>query len=161
MGSIVDVLRLFASYTQETNYTVWESLVANLSSINRLLQYTDFHDSFKKFAVKLFTPTVVRLGWNSKDTDCKGSYILQLFRDSLHLLIEFVVKFNRTSVEFQGEIVETLLKCKAISETFYSMSNFIFTIWIILLPLFTHTHTHTHTHTYTHPKHSYSGHHAS
>ena len=80
MGNIVDVLRLFASYTYETSYTVWESLVANLSSVNRLLQYTDFHDSFKKFAVKIFAPTVMKLGWDSKDTDCKASFTFTILQ---------------------------------------------------------------------------------
>ena len=69
MGSTVDLLRLIASYAQETNYTVWENLNSNLSTLKRIFSYTDFSDSFKKFARKIFGPCVVRLGWNAKDTD--------------------------------------------------------------------------------------------
>jgi len=69
VGSTVDLLRLIASYAQETNYTVWENLNSNLSTLKRIFSYTDFYDSFKKFARKIFGPCVVRLGWNAKDTD--------------------------------------------------------------------------------------------
>lgn len=69
VGSTVDVLRLFPSYVNETSYTVWENLVGNLSILDRLLSYTDCYQDFKKFAAKLFAPTAVRLGWDSKDTD--------------------------------------------------------------------------------------------
>ena len=68
-GNTVDLLRLFASYAQETNYTVWENLVSNLSTLKRLFSYTDFYDSFKQFARKIFGPTVAKLGWDAKDTD--------------------------------------------------------------------------------------------
>lgn len=69
VGSTVDLLRLIASYAQETNYTVWENLNSNLSILKRIFSYTDFYDSFKKFARKIFGPCVVRLGWDAKDTD--------------------------------------------------------------------------------------------
>ena len=69
VGSTVDVLRLFASYARETDYTVWESLSANLSTLGRLLSYTDAHEDFKRFARKLYAPSFARLGWDCKDTD--------------------------------------------------------------------------------------------
>ena len=69
MGNTVDLLRLIASYAQETNYTVWENLVSNLSTLKRLFSYTDFYDSFKQFARKIFGPTFAKLGWDAKDTD--------------------------------------------------------------------------------------------
>ena len=71
----MDVLRLFPSYVNETSYTVWENLVGNLSILDRLLSYTECYQDFKKFAAKLFAPTAVRLGWDTKDTDCKGDVI--------------------------------------------------------------------------------------
>ena len=64
-----DVLRLFASYANETSYTVWESLVSNLSEVGLLLCVTDCYKDFKKYAVKLFTPVARRLGWDPRDTD--------------------------------------------------------------------------------------------
>ena len=65
------MLRLFASYVNENSYTVWESLTHNLTTLGRLLSSTDYYEDFKKYAVKLFTPTAVRLGWDPKDTDSK------------------------------------------------------------------------------------------
>ena len=69
------MLRLFASYANETSYTVWESLTHNLTTLGRLLSYTDYYQHFKGYAVKLFTPTATRLGWDPKDTDSKSSFI--------------------------------------------------------------------------------------
>lgn len=69
VGSTVDVLNLFASYSSETSYTVWESLAGNLSTISRLLSHTDYYTSFKAFAERIFEKSVQRLGWESKDTD--------------------------------------------------------------------------------------------
>lgn len=67
-----EVLRLFPSYTDETSYTVWESLISNLTVLDRLLSYTDLYDDFKKYAVKLFIPIATRLGWDTRDTDSKS-----------------------------------------------------------------------------------------
>lgn len=69
MGSTVDVLRLLAAFSNETSYTVWESLVSTLSTFNRLFSYTEFYDSFKAYAIEMFKPSLTRLGWESKDTD--------------------------------------------------------------------------------------------
>ena len=63
-GPAVPVCLLHAS-----NYTVWEKLVCNLSTLKPLFSYTDFYDSFKQFARKIFIPTVAKLGWDAKDTD--------------------------------------------------------------------------------------------
>ena len=65
----MEVLRLFRSFVQETNYTVWESLVGNLSIINHLFSYTEFHDQFKEYAEALFAPTVARLKWEVQGED--------------------------------------------------------------------------------------------
>ena len=70
--STTDVLRLFASYANETSYTVWETLVNNLSVLDRLLSYTDCYENFKTYAIKLFTPAMARLGWDPRDKDSKG-----------------------------------------------------------------------------------------
>ena len=71
VGRTVDVLRLFSSYANEPNYTVWESLTANLATMNRLLQHTDFYPSFQAYCCKLLAPCGLKLGWDGKDTDCK------------------------------------------------------------------------------------------
>ena len=71
VGSTVDVLRLLAAFSKEESYTVWESLVSNLSTFARLFSYTDFYESFRKYALKMFQPSITRLGWDAKDTDGK------------------------------------------------------------------------------------------
>lgn len=70
------MLRLFASYVNETSYTVWESLVGSLFNIDRLLSHSDYYDTFKMFAAKLFQPTMARLGWEPKDTDCESLLVV-------------------------------------------------------------------------------------
>ena len=79
MGSTVDVLRLLASFSKETSYTVWESLVSTLNTFNTLFSYTDFYSSFKEYARQLFLPTFARLGWELRDTDGKWSCDLHMY----------------------------------------------------------------------------------
>ena len=69
VGSTVDVLRLLAAFSNETSYTVWESLVSTLSTFKKLFSYTDFYESFKSYAVEMFKPSLTRLGWEPRDSD--------------------------------------------------------------------------------------------
>lgn len=64
-----EVMRLFASYVNETSYTVWESLASNLSVLDRLMSYSDCYEDFRKYAVKLFKPVAAKLGWEPKDSE--------------------------------------------------------------------------------------------
>ena len=63
------MLRLFQSFSQETNYTVWENLAGNLGTIDRLISYTDFYDQFMSYAESLFIHSVFRLGWEAQDNE--------------------------------------------------------------------------------------------
>ena len=69
--STVDFLKLLPSYVNETSCAVWQSLVECLRVIDCLLSNTDTHENFKKFAVKLFLPTAMRLGYDPKEGECK------------------------------------------------------------------------------------------
>ena len=69
--STVDVLQFFPSYVNETSYTVWQSLIESLSTIDLLISHTNSYESFKTFALKLFTQTGDRLGWDPKEGECK------------------------------------------------------------------------------------------
>jgi len=61
------VLRVAEAFSSETNYTVWNDLSSNLSSLSHLLQYTSFHDSFKAFLRQLFSPVLATVGWDAKN----------------------------------------------------------------------------------------------
>ncbi|CAD5123517.1 DgyrCDS11856 [Dimorphilus gyrociliatus] len=63
--STVDALKIASAYQNETNYTVWNDLSTNLSSVSLLLQYTDYHDLMKAFTRKLYNPICDSLGWDS------------------------------------------------------------------------------------------------
>ena len=65
---------------------MWESIVSNLSTLDRLFSYTDFHDNFKKYAVEMFKPTIDRLGWDTKDTDSKLGYFQDFMEDTFRIL---------------------------------------------------------------------------
>ena len=71
MGSTVRVLELMSAYADEKEFTVWETLVSNLGTLSRLLANTDFHDKFKKFAVKIFDNVVDRVGWMPQPDESK------------------------------------------------------------------------------------------
>ena len=69
--SIVDVLQFFTSYVNETSYTVWQSLIESLSTIDRLISHTNKYEIFKRFALKLFMQAGVRLKWDPIEGECK------------------------------------------------------------------------------------------
>lgn len=69
--SVVDVLQFFPSYVNETSYTVWQSLIESLSTIDLLIFHTNSYESFKNFALKLFMQAGDRLGWDPKEGECK------------------------------------------------------------------------------------------
>jgi puromycin-sensitive aminopeptidase len=68
-GSTVEVLKLFKSFVNEDSLIVWQSLVSNLTIVNRLASYSDFSEKFRAFAQSLFSNVAGRLGWEPKDTD--------------------------------------------------------------------------------------------
>ena len=70
----MDVLRLLATFSNETSFIVWESLVSTLNTFNTLFSHTDFHSNFQAFARNIFQPTFTRLGWESKKADGGWSY---------------------------------------------------------------------------------------
>ena len=69
MGTAVDVLQLLTAFTDESCYTVWESLVTTLNTFNMLFSYTDFYDSFRAFALEILSPALAKVGWESRETD--------------------------------------------------------------------------------------------
>jgi len=73
------VLKVAEAFSSETNYTVWNDLATNLSSLSCLLQYTSFHDNFKAFLRQLYSPVLATVGWDAKDGEgmaCIGSSVL-------------------------------------------------------------------------------------
>ena len=72
VGSTVKVLKLMSAYPDEKEFTVWETLVGNLSAISRLLANTDFHDKFKRFAEKIIDNVVEHVGWLPQPDEGKG-----------------------------------------------------------------------------------------
>ncbi|ESO01139.1 hypothetical protein HELRODRAFT_175168 [Helobdella robusta] len=69
VAKIDDVLKVVGSFSHEDNYTVWTDLTSNLANLSILYQYTDFHDSFKAFLRKLFTPIMGTIGWEPKESE--------------------------------------------------------------------------------------------
>ena len=72
MTSTVDILQLLPSYVNETSCAVWQSLIGSLSTIDRIISHTGSYEKFKNFAVKLFAPAGLRLGWDPKEAECKN-----------------------------------------------------------------------------------------
>jgi len=61
------VLKVVEAFSDEINYTVWNDLSSNLTTLSLLLQYTTFHDSFNAFLCQLYSPVLARIGWDSRD----------------------------------------------------------------------------------------------
>jgi len=60
------VLKVAEAFSNETDFTVWSDLSANLGGLSILYQTTDFNDNFKAYTRKLFTPVMGLVGWEPK-----------------------------------------------------------------------------------------------
>lgn len=67
LASTTEFLKLAEQFRNETNYTVWNDLTANLSNLAKLLQNTGFYSSFQTFCVKLYEQIANKVGWDPKD----------------------------------------------------------------------------------------------
>ena len=65
-------------FTNETNYTVWNDLTANLSNLAKILQNTGFYSSFQAFCVKLYEQIERKVGWDPKDGEGNNATIILL-----------------------------------------------------------------------------------
>lgn len=54
------------AFSEETNFTVWVSIVNCLSKISIILSQTDLVKQWKYFCRKLLKGVVTRLGWDAK-----------------------------------------------------------------------------------------------
>ncbi|XP_020615246.1 puromycin-sensitive aminopeptidase-like [Orbicella faveolata] len=67
LASTTEFLKLAKQFRNETNYTVWNDLTANLSNLAKLLQNTGFYSSFQTFCVKLYEQIASQVGWDPKE----------------------------------------------------------------------------------------------
>jgi len=67
LKSTVDYLRVLSGFSSETNYTVWNDVISNLSKLSVLLQYTPSDKLFKAFCIKLLTAVYENVGWEKQE----------------------------------------------------------------------------------------------
>ena len=60
----MEALKVAEAFVNEDDYTVWSNLLSNLSSVSTILQYSDVHDQYKAFILRLCTKTARELGWD-------------------------------------------------------------------------------------------------
>uniref|UniRef100_A0A7S4E1N5 Alpha-aminoacylpeptide hydrolase n=2 Tax=Lotharella globosa TaxID=91324 RepID=A0A7S4E1N5_9EUKA len=58
---------LIKAYKNETEFIVWESLLANIQSLSVLAKAAGFQEAFSKYMVELLQPIAEKLGWDSKE----------------------------------------------------------------------------------------------
>jgi len=73
------VLKVAEAFSTESNYTVWNDLSSNLSTLSLLLQYTSFHDNFNAFLRQLYSPVMASVGWDAKDGEGKSTISTAFF----------------------------------------------------------------------------------
>jgi puromycin-sensitive aminopeptidase len=122
VGSTVDVLALFASYSTETSYTVWESLAGNLATISRLLSHTDYYPSFKAYAQKIFEKAVARLGWDSKDSDTPLESMLRSLVIGAHGKYGNQATIEEAKARFQKHVEGTAVLPSDLKSAVFSMA---------------------------------------
>jgi len=69
IASTVDALKAASAFKAESNFTVWQDMLGNLGALNILLQYTDYHNLYQKFVLKLVKDAASKLGWDVKSDE--------------------------------------------------------------------------------------------
>lgn len=77
VASTVDALKAASAFRKEKDYTTWSDLVVNLGQIGIMLQYTDYHDSYKAFVLDLMTDAAAGLGWDVRDGESHTDAMLR------------------------------------------------------------------------------------
>mmetsp|Transcript_408 Transcript_408/g.590 ORF Transcript_408/g.590 Transcript_408/m.590 type:complete len:894 (-) Transcript_408:195-2876(-) len=62
-----EYFELLKAYKNETEYIVWESILANLSKLSVLAKAAGFVDAFSKYMIEILTPIATKLGWEPKE----------------------------------------------------------------------------------------------
>ena len=63
---------MLSGFSSETNYTVWNDVISNLSKLSVLLQYTPSDKLFKAFCIKLLTAVYENVGWEKQEGEGKN-----------------------------------------------------------------------------------------
>ena len=74
MLDITEVLQLFKKFVDVTSFVVWESLIENLSVLDRLFSCTTYYEDFKRYVVNLLTPIAKKLGWDASENESKHDW---------------------------------------------------------------------------------------
>lgn len=70
-----DVLKVVEAFSNETNYTVWNDFISNMSLVGAILQYSDCYPSFQAFCTKLYEPIGTKLGWKPIEGESKFLFL--------------------------------------------------------------------------------------
>jgi len=65
-SSTVEALKVAQAMDNETDYTVWSDLTANLTALGHLFQTTDYFDRFNSGMLCLYRPIMSKLGWDNQ-----------------------------------------------------------------------------------------------
>lgn len=87
-NNTVESLKLIEAYRNETNYTVWSSIISSLAKLKNILSSTDLLDKFNAYGRQLIKPISAKLGWDAKSGE---SHLDTLLRP---LIINCLVSFG-------------------------------------------------------------------
>jgi puromycin-sensitive aminopeptidase len=70
------VLNLLKAYVDEEDYTVWTAINSVVDTLQSLLNFTDFSQTFRPFVTNLYAPLKEKLGWEAKEAEGNGTPLL-------------------------------------------------------------------------------------
>ena len=95
--STAEVVRITESFRNETEYTVWSTLIGNLEHVSLLLQERRGPkaelDAFDRFTQKLLEPIGEKLGWFTQPGE--STPLVELNSNS-HILHRYYTRCRRT-----------------------------------------------------------------
>jgi puromycin-sensitive aminopeptidase len=75
--SMDQLFRLLGAFKNETHFTVWQDLTANLSTLKRILKDSDVYDDFCAYAQKLYANIAASVGWDADEKESSQTALLR------------------------------------------------------------------------------------
>ena len=80
-ASTVDYFNLLQAYSSETDFTVWDDIVKNLTTLYALFERTDVLNEFKSFVIKLVAPVAEKIGYEKGENEGNLNKIVWVVRE--------------------------------------------------------------------------------
>ncbi len=98
-------LKFSLAFKNEQEYIVWAELASGIDKIYSLISEESWVDSYKKYALQLFSPLAHRMGWHANDTSNTDTFLRNLALSHAALYgDDFIIKYGKKLFRESGKV---------------------------------------------------------